>query len=189
MVGIKIGFTYTARSNPPNIVIVIMLSENPLAKVGFLGFTIMGLLPDTSNCGLRMRRECQERLPRHRYQRKPLVSDPGMHHGTCVTHVPSCMSGSLTRGGGENVPGIPDVYSTLNSTYLARGPLLWWSYLHNQAGIWFWLRKSSVGKLSGWHNRSLGLLVQNTVNHNRQTSSYNEGISVSSILLGCLNID
>ena len=26
-------------------------------------------------------------------QRKPLVSDPGMHHGTCVTHVPWCMSG------------------------------------------------------------------------------------------------
>ena len=24
---------------------------------------------------------------RHRLQRKPLVSDPGMHHGTCVTHV------------------------------------------------------------------------------------------------------
>ena len=46
-------------------------------------------------------------FPRHRLQRKPLVSDPGMHHGTCVTHVPWCMSGSLTRGGGENVPGIP----------------------------------------------------------------------------------
>ena len=35
-------------------------------------------------------------FPRHRLQRKPLVSDPGMHHGTCVTHVPWCMSGSLT---------------------------------------------------------------------------------------------
>ena len=29
-------------------------------------------------------------------KRKPLDSDPGMHHGTCVTHVPWCMSGSLT---------------------------------------------------------------------------------------------
>ena len=56
----------------------------------------MGLLPDTYNCGLRMRREC--RFPRHRLQRKPPVSDPGMHHGACVTHVPWCMSGSLTRG-------------------------------------------------------------------------------------------
>ena len=44
-----------------------------------------------------MRRECRERFPRHRLQRKPLVNDPGMHHGTCVTHVPWCMSGSLTR--------------------------------------------------------------------------------------------
>ena len=47
-------------------------------------------------------------FPRRRLQRKPPISDPGMHHGTCVTHVPWCMSGSLTRGGGENVPGIPD---------------------------------------------------------------------------------
>ena len=46
-------------------------------------------------------------FPRHRFQRKPLVSDPGMHHGTCVTHVPWCMLGSLTCGDGENVPGIP----------------------------------------------------------------------------------
>ena len=46
-------------------------------------------------------------FPRRRIQRKTRVSDPGMHHGTCVTHVPWCMSGLLTRGGGENVPGIP----------------------------------------------------------------------------------
>ena len=41
--------------------------------------------------------------PQH--QRKPLVNDPGMHHGTCVMRVPWCMSGSLTRGGEENIPG------------------------------------------------------------------------------------
>ena len=45
--------------------------------------------------------------PRRRFQRNPIVGDPGMHHGTCVTHVPWCMSGSLTCGDGENVPGIP----------------------------------------------------------------------------------
>ena len=28
----------------------------------------------------------------------PWVSDPDMHDGTCVTHVPSCMPGSLTSG-------------------------------------------------------------------------------------------
>ena len=34
----------------------------------------------------------------HHWQRKPLVSDPDMHHGTCVAHVPWCMLESLTRG-------------------------------------------------------------------------------------------
>ena len=47
-------------------------------------------------------------------KRKLLVSDPGMHQGTCVTHVPWSMSGSLTRGGGENVPGIPCACATRN---------------------------------------------------------------------------
>ena len=70
-----------------------------------------------------MRRKCRERFPRHQLHRKPLVSDPGMHHGTCVTHVPWCMSESITRGGGKNVPGIPGACATRNFTYLARGPL------------------------------------------------------------------
>ena len=73
-------------------------------------------------CRLHMRRECWERFARHRLQRKPVVSDPGMHHGTCVTHVPWCRSGSLTRGSGENVPGIPGAWVTRKFTYLARGP-------------------------------------------------------------------
>ena len=38
-----------------------------------------------------MCRECRERFPRHRLQRKPLVSDAGMHHGTCVTHAHTMM--------------------------------------------------------------------------------------------------
>ena len=70
-----------------------------------------------------MRWECRERFPRHRLQRKPQVSDPGMHLGTCMTHVPRCMSGLLTSFGGENVPGIPAACATRNFTYLARGPL------------------------------------------------------------------
>ena len=52
----------------------------------------MSLLPDMQNCGLRMHRECRERLP------SPRVSDTDMHHGTCVTHVPWCIPGSLTSG-------------------------------------------------------------------------------------------
>ena len=59
-------------------------------------------LPGTLSWGLRTRRECQKRrFTRHRLQREPLISDPCMHHVTCVTHVPWCMSGSLTRGGRE----------------------------------------------------------------------------------------
>ena len=34
------------------------------------------------------------KIPRHR----SLISDPDMHPGTCVTHVPLCMPGSLTSG-------------------------------------------------------------------------------------------
>ena len=58
------------------------------------------------------------------------VSDPDMHHGTSVTHVPWCMSGTLTRGGGENVPGIPGACATRNITYLARGPCTTGSLIH-----------------------------------------------------------
>ena len=46
-------------------------------------------------------------FPRRRLQRKRSVSDPGMHHGTCITHVPWCMSGSFATGGEEDGPGIP----------------------------------------------------------------------------------
>ena len=61
-------------------------------------------------------------FPRRRLQRKPLISDPGMHHGTCVTHVPWCMSGSLTCGDGENVPGIPGACAPAILRIWQRGP-------------------------------------------------------------------
>ena len=64
-----------------------------------------------------------------------------MHPGTCVTHVPWCMSGSLTCGGGENVPAIPGACATRKFTYLVRGPCvyniltavncLWTLYFHS----------------------------------------------------------
>ena len=59
------------------------------------------LLPDIKIRGWHMRWEYRERFPSHRPKRKPLTSDPGIHHGTCVTW---CMSGSLTRDGGETFP-------------------------------------------------------------------------------------
>ena len=60
------------------------------------------------------------------HQRNPVVSDPCMHHGNSGTHVPRCMSGSLTRGGGENVPGIPGACATHNFAYQVRGPYSSW---------------------------------------------------------------
>ena len=62
----------------------------------------------------------------------PQVSDLDMIHGTCVTHVPWCMPGSLTNGfgGGENVPGIPGACATRNFAYLVRGPCLVADLLH-----------------------------------------------------------
>ena len=50
--------------------------------------------------------------------KKLIVSDPGMHHGT---------TGSLTCGGGENVPGIPGIpgaCTNRNFAYLVKGPRL-----------------------------------------------------------------
>ena len=58
----------------------------------------------------------------------PRVSDSDMHHGTCWTHVPWGIPGSLTSGflwnqWRGNVPGIPGGCATRNFTYLVRGPL------------------------------------------------------------------
>ena len=48
----------------------------------------------------------------------PRVRDPGMHHDTCVTHMPWCMPGKWWR---ENVPGIIGACATRNFTFLVRG--------------------------------------------------------------------
>ena len=70
-----------------------------------------------------MRRECRERFPHHWLQKKPLVrrSRHASRH-VRLMHVSWCMSGSLTRGGGKNVPGIPGACVTRYFTYLAKGP-------------------------------------------------------------------
>ena len=81
------------------------------------------LLPDTKIAGCACAGNAGNVFPANRLQRKPLVNNPDMHHGTCVTHVPWCMSGSLTRGGRENVPDIPGACATHNFAYLVRSPL------------------------------------------------------------------
>ena len=76
-----------------------------------------------AGCVQCMRQECQERFLRHQLQAKPLVSDPSIHHGTCVMHVPLCMSESPTCGGGENAT-VNGVCAICNFTYLVRGPCM-----------------------------------------------------------------
>ena len=71
-----------------------------------------------------MSRECQERFSHHRLQRKALVSHPGMHQGTCVTHAPWYLSESLTRGW-QNLC----VCSTLSLTHWGRSTHICVSYL------------------------------------------------------------
>ena len=125
----------------PSITMGVLLNDrcwNKLlaSKYGLSGqFPKMVYLPNSqllphewASCQIRKIAGCacagnaENIFPRGRLQRKLLVSDPDMHHGTCVTHVPWCMSGSLNRGGGENAPGIPGACATHNITYLARGP-------------------------------------------------------------------
>ena len=105
----------------------------------------MGLLPDTQNCGLRMRQEFREPFPRHR----PLINDPDMHHGTCATHVPWCMWGSLIHVGGENVPAIPGACATRNFPYLIRGPWVGLS-THLLTSAWDWCLSMIVKVLRLW---------------------------------------
>ena len=113
-----------------------------------------------------MRRESLERFPRHRLQKKPLVSDSDMHHGTCVTHVPWCMLESLTRGGGENVrafpahaqPSILGIWQEAHQDVLFKDPMSYRSrqisWLNNHIPLYFdRCFDSSVADTSG--NRSL----------------------------------
>ena len=69
---------------------------------------------------VQLRPECRERFPRRRLQRKPLVSDPGMHHGTCVTHVG--ITNPRWRGKHSRHMRNPQVY--VSCPYLARYPWL-----------------------------------------------------------------
>ena len=120
-----------------------------------------------------MRRECREHFPRHRLQRKPRVSDPGMHYGTCVTHVPWCMSGSLARSGRGNVSGIPRACATRNFTYLVRGPYSWPRRMHLRAARIFnnWWVRTRLARLthSGpiWRQRSWSPLAQVMVRYSQ----------------------
>ena len=55
---------------------------------------------------------------------------------TYFTHVPWCMSGSLTPGGVENVPSIPGACLMRNFKYMVRVPWLWYPSVHVSGSIY-----------------------------------------------------
>ena len=87
----------------------------------------MGLLPDTQNCGLRMRRECRERLPRHRGLAIPTCIMTRAWHTCRDACRDRLLTVSFEVGGGENVSGVPGACATRNFAYLVRGP--WQGYI------------------------------------------------------------
>ena len=73
-------------------------------------------------------------FPRHR-KRKPLVSSLGMHHDTCVTPVPWCMSGSLTGGWRGKRTRHP---------WRMRNPQFYLSGKRPMSGIWYTTWNESI---------------------------------------------
>ena len=96
-----------------------------------------------------MRRECQERFSRCQLKRKPLVNSPGMHHDTCVTYVPWCMSGSLTHSGGQNVPVISGAWAILRIWQEARG-WRWFIWFQVYISWYIWQMVKFPGSII-WH--------------------------------------
>ena len=114
-----------------------------------------------------MRRECWERFPRHRLKRKTLGSDPGMHYGTCMAHVPWCMPGSLTRGGGENVPGIPGALRNPQFCVSGKRPIVStdiWQHQPYQMNI-----HQLITCLTNWHVFGV---IQTSTNHDLRWSQF-----------------
>ena len=91
--GVKFVDIYTFRLCFDSFLFSVTLSKITLPWLSWASYQIR----KTAGCA------CvgiAENIIPHRLQRRSLVSDPGLHHGTCVTHVPWCMPGSQTRGGG-----------------------------------------------------------------------------------------
>ena len=57
---------------------------------------VLVLLPAWASCQISKLRVAHAPKMSRTFSPAPLVSYPDMHHGTCVTHVPWCMLGSLT---------------------------------------------------------------------------------------------
>ena len=75
-----------------------------------------------ANCGLRMRRECWERCPRHRGFAIPTCIIARAWRTCRDAYRDRWPAVSFEVGGGKNAPGIPGACATRNFTYLVKGP-------------------------------------------------------------------
>ena len=113
-------------------------------------------------------------FPHHWLKRKPLVSDPSIHHGTCAMHVPWCMSGSVTWGDGVNVAGVPSACAPRNFTYLITGPWQTLTFLCRSWGprVWpAWGPGCGDGSAAHWCCRWLRSSTQHRALRSRHGSS------------------
>ena len=90
------------------------LCETP--RNGLISYLFIEVIKDTypwASCQIRKIAGAHAPGMPGTFSPSPQVSDPDMHHGTCVTHVPWCMPGSLTSGfiwnrrRGETFPAFP----------------------------------------------------------------------------------
>ena len=142
----RVGMRYTTRSIDNR---KIKHFHGPLTRYEKLLFTHAPGMPGTFS-------------PSPNSKKTALVSDPDIRHGTCFRHVPWSMSGSLTHGGGENVPGIPGACATRNFTYLARSP--WWRHDMDTLSANYWLLEDSP------HTRYFLCSIACLVKNNKQSN-------------------
>ena len=139
-----------------------------------------------------MRRECLECFPRHLR-----VSDPDMHHDTCVAHVPCCILGSLTidclwslwqgkRSLHSWRMGNPQFYVS------GKRPMAWYPHPFHRSTWHDWdpclgyMEQQSRVPLSGCLEfRKIPLAAQTTSSSSCAMTSWRSGLSYSWARLRC----
>ena len=107
-----------------------------------------------------------------------------MDHGTYVPHVPWYVLGSLTRGGGENVPGIRGACATRNFTYLARGPCV-------TPPLIFYKLIDKYRQQTNWNNNVINIsmhLISSVYKRDQLSCMCVEEIKNIKILIDCSSI-
>ena len=76
----------------------VRVSHRPITWPLYLPCTVAQEQSPWASCQIRKIADAHAPGMPETFSPRPPVSDPDMHHSTCVTHVPWCMLGSLTNG-------------------------------------------------------------------------------------------